>query len=105
MAQQYRGVARRLAGIVVIMLAVDTAATMQLSTNASKKFQEVAVRAGQVNHQDIVKRDNDETAQLVQCIAILVIGISLGIGLFMWGDAASRKLKQENARQEEYPQA
>jgi hypothetical protein len=83
--KQYRGVARRVAGFVVIFLAVDMAAIALLGTRAPSKFTKVGEPVTEI-----------ETEEGWKPYVILVAGCAIGVVLYAWGDAAGRKQREEN---------
>lgn len=82
-----------MAGVGVIMLAIDVAGmTVLSSSNGSKAFVSVG------DEVKVVSPPAEPSVGGVPILAIaqLVIGVGIGVALFAWGDSARRKLEQEN---------
>ncbi len=90
---QYRGVFRRLAGVGVIMLAIDVAGITVLSD--SGRSTTFVNDGGKFIAVSPPTEPSGESTQIM-AIAQLVIGVGIGVALFAWGDSARRKLEQEN---------
>jgi len=91
--KEHRGVFRRLAGVGVIMLAIDVAGmTMMAPPSSSEAFAPI----GSSIKVESPPAETNELGPQVKAIAGLIIGIGIGVALFAWGASASRKLEQES---------
>lgn len=90
MSRQRRGVFRELAGLLVIILAIDLASINILGTNASRTFDNVSPQIQVV--------ETEQPTDYLEPVLILLGGIGLGIGLIVWGHRASRHCEQEQSR-------
>jgi uncharacterized protein HemX len=93
--RQHRGVFRRLAGVLVIVFAVDVAAISVLGNKAQVNFDTVGASISAAAPKAPAPKAPRESGDGLTAVLILVVGVAIGVGLIAWGSEASRKLQQE----------